>query len=637
MLAKFEGEEMFRALTETTSAAICIIQDGRFQFVNRAMVAISGRSEAELLSCDFLDLVHPDSLAPVGRQYADWLSGVSGEFQFEFKGLSKHGKPGWIEISARAIEYRGRPALLMTGIDITERKRTGEALQESEARFNEVLRNLTDSFIIFDSRWRFVYVNDVASKRFGLPGDRLIGQVVWDLWPQSVGSVQYKVQRKTMDDKIPRSWIDRSPSTGLWYEYRVFPWRDGIASFSRDITKRMLAEDALKLDEARLETLIRLNNMADATDDELFSFALENAMKITGSNAGIIGTFSPDESTVYINAVTRNLIQRHVTGGFYIDLNGPGRLTDLFRGHQPLMVNTLDPSHLNSLPPGHIPVTRLLKVPVIEDGHAVAFCMVANKETGYTDADIRQMTLLTNGLWRIYARRVAEDSVLMAKAQAELYLDLMGHDINNMHQIALGYLEMALEKYPDDDILLKPTEVLRRSARLIRNVRKLQNLNEGKYQTREIDLCRLLADLQSDMGSKTNKRVTLNLNGCEQCLVRANELLGDVFENLASNAIKHTGDSEEIVIGLNVRENNQVRYYRVTVDDDGPGIHDKFKGVVFNRALKGTAMAKGIGLGLYLVKTVVESYDGKVWVVDRVPGDHTKGARFIVMLPAAEK
>ena len=51
--------------------------------------------------------------------------------------------------------------------------------------------------------------------------------------------------------------------------------------------------------------------------------------------------------------------------------------------------------------------------------------------------------------------------------------------------------------------------------------------------------------------------------------------------------------------------------------------------------LKGSDKAKGMGLGLYLVKSLVDSYGGSVWVEDRVPGDHTQGARFVVMLPAA--
>jgi signal transduction histidine kinase len=44
-----------------------------------------------------------------------------------------------------------------------------------------------------------------------------------------------------------------------------------------------------------------------------------------------------------------------------------------------------------------------------------------------------------------------------------------------------------------------------------------------------------------------------------------------------------------------------------------------------------------MGLGLYLVNSLVESYDGRVWVEDRIAGERTKGARFVVLLPAVEQ
>ena len=72
------------------------------------------------------------------------------------------------------------------------------------------------------------------------------------------------------------------------------------------------------------------------------------------------------------------------------------------------------------------------------------------------------------------------------------------------------------------------------------------------------------------------------------------------------------------------------------VEDDGPGIPDDLKSVIFNRTLRGTSKARGMGLGLYLVKSLVDSYGGKVWIENRVHGDHTKGARFVVLLPAVK-
>ena len=129
----------------------------------------------------------------------------------------------------------------------------------------------------------------------------------------------------------------------------------------------------------------------------------------------------------------------------------------------------------------------------------------------------------------------------------------MGHDISNMHQIAMGYLELARDLQHDDKVtefLDTPMEVLQRSARLIRNVKKLQNLKEGVFQTQVVDVCQLLVDVQREFGAVPHKTVRLNLNGCEQCHVRANELLHDVFANLVGNAIKHTGDRADIVVDL---------------------------------------------------------------------------------------
>jgi PAS domain S-box-containing protein len=238
----------------------------------------------------------------------------------------------------------------------------------------------------------------------------------------------------------------------------------------------------------------------------------------------------------------------------------------------------------------------------------------------------------------ITERKQAEEELKTAKAQAELYLDLMGHDINNMHQIALGYLELARELKADEagnEFIDKPMEVLQRSTRLIRNVRKLQQLREGILPIDCVDVCAVLEDVRREFGSVPDRDITLNTNGCKHCHVLANELLHDVFANLVSNAIKHTGGRAKIVISLDTMAENGNGNCRVTVEDNGPGIPDNFKARIFNRMLKGTDKAKGMGLGLYLVKSVVDSYGGRVWAEDRVHGDHTKGAKFVVLLPAA--
>jgi PAS domain S-box-containing protein len=224
-----------------------------------------------------------------------------------------------------------------------------------------------------------------------------------------------------------------------------------------------------------------------------------------------------------------------------------------------------------------------------------------------------------------------------AKSQAELYLDLMGHDINNMHQVALGYLELAEELEENDNMkefLERPRDVLLRSAQLIDNVRKLQKLREGAYQSEPVEMVKLLRDVLKEYEAVPGKTLALDTHLVDYAYVEANELLYDVFSNLVSNAIKHSGSHASVVISLERILENDHEHYRVAVEDNGPGIPDSFKQKVFNRLLRGEAGAKGMGLGLYVVKSLVDSYHGRVWVEDRVPGHHTKGAKFVVLLPA---
>ena len=76
-------------------------------------------------------------------------------------------------------------------------------------------------------------------------------------------------------------------------------------------------------------------------------------------------------------------------------------------------------------------------------------------------------------------------------------------------------------------------------------------------------------------------------------------------------------------------------YYRTIVEDNGPGIPDDMKDRIFSRLLRGGTKASGAGLGTYLVRRLVEDYHGRVWAEDRLAGDHSQGARFVVLLPVA--
>ncbi|HUL62913.1 MAG TPA: PAS domain S-box protein [Methanocella sp.] len=237
----------------------------------------------------------------------------------------------------------------------------------------------------------------------------------------------------------------------------------------------------------------------------------------------------------------------------------------------------------------------------------------------------------------VSGRERTEEALKEARDTAELYLDLMGHDINNMNQIVMGYLELLQQGLGADHRLaglIPPAiEALDRSARIIGNVRKLQRMRAGSISLGPIDVADVLRQAIAGFAPPPGRDVRINYAANGPLAVPANELLGDVFANIIGNAIKHSSGP----VTIDVRADRVLEGGRelcaVTIEDDGPGIPDPVKARLFSRFQRGDTKASGTGLGLFLARALVEGFRGRIRVEDRVPGDHTRGTRFVVTLP----
>lgn len=138
-----ESEAKFRAVAETATCAICISSGRRLLYVNPAAATLSGFSREELLGMNSFELIAP---ADRERAYEMARSRVRGDAptRYEMQAVTKQGETRWHDISVREIEYDGKPAILSTAFDITERKRAEQALSASEARYRQLFENVPD-------------------------------------------------------------------------------------------------------------------------------------------------------------------------------------------------------------------------------------------------------------------------------------------------------------------------------------------------------------------------------------------------------------------------------------------------------------------------------------------------------------
>jgi len=233
-----------------------------------------------------------------------------------------------------------------------------------------------------------------------------------------------------------------------------------------------------------------------------------------------------------------------------------------------------------------------------------------------------------------------------SKNEIELLNDLMFHDMNNYNQGAMGYLSLLRDLPRLDEkaqtYLQKAFHLVRENSDLIENVRKLARIRitDGEsFQLVEIGAV-LREKAEALRLSHPQRRVDVHLAlPAGPMHTRADSLLGDLFLNLLTNAVKY--DPHEVVVidirGTEATENGQP-YWRIGVIDRGPGIPDEKKQLLFRRFTRLVAEGKGptgTGLGLSIVRALAEKYHGRVWAEDRVPGDPAQGAAFYVLLPKA--
>jgi signal transduction histidine kinase len=225
-------------------------------------------------------------------------------------------------------------------------------------------------------------------------------------------------------------------------------------------------------------------------------------------------------------------------------------------------------------------------------------------------------------------------------AQRSLFLgNVIAHDINNYNQAVTSYLQMALtSKLPE-----KVSGYLERASSsawgisgLIQKANKLMKIeSEGAENVGPLELGEILRESIAEVGREnTDSAVKFNFKVDKRYFVLGNELVTEVFTNVLQNAIDYD-PHENIAVDISIGEFTiePRRYWCVSIADNGIGIPDSKKNLVFGRLRSGEEGAPSAGLGLSIVRAIVEAHRGIVWVEDRVQGEPSKGSIFRVALP----
>lgn len=120
------------------------------------------------------------------------------------------------------------------------------ALDEAAQRQSIFKESITDAFVCLDHEWRITYVNTEAARLNNLQPEEMIGKSQWEIWSWSVGTIIEQTYRQVVADQVAAHFEVLHEPLKMWLEIRAYPAPAGLSIYFRDITKRKLAEDALR-------------------------------------------------------------------------------------------------------------------------------------------------------------------------------------------------------------------------------------------------------------------------------------------------------------------------------------------------------------------------------------------------------
>jgi signal transduction histidine kinase/CheY-like chemotaxis protein len=457
----------------------------------------------------------------------------------------------------------------------------------------------------------------------------------------------------------------------------------------QEIQERVRSEHARRLEEARLEALYRLSQLADAPVEQVCGFILEQAIVLTASRIGFVGFLSDDESVYTLHAVSKDVVKECDVSGnpMHWPVNDAGLWAEAIRTRRTLVVNDYGLPHRSKkgLPPGHPRMQRFMVVPVLDGKKIVAVAGVGNKGSDYEPADERQLALLLHGMWKHVqgvrdrrALREAHDDLerKVSDRTAELFASNLALQAEvARRQRVEEALTQANERLREADrrknefLAVLSHELRNPLAPITSSLYVLEHAPPNGAQAnrarrvvgRQVrQLSHLVNDLLDVTRITSNKirlhKERLELNEVVRCAVEDNRscfersgvgldlvpwprripVLADgariaqVIGNLLQNAVKFTGEGGLTRVSVAAEAGEAV----VRVADNGLGMGSETLGRLFHPFMQASQTLDrsqgGLGLGLALVKGLVELHGGSVAAHSDGPGT---GCELVVRLP----
>jgi PAS domain S-box-containing protein len=618
--ALLESEEKYRLFVENANEGIVLTKDGKLTYINPRALEVMGYPEDEMISRSLMDFIHPDDRDRVLRLYFQKLKGEDLP-PSTYRIIDKYGSTKWVESRSTALTYEGKPALLTFLIDITERKRTEEALRESKEFLQSVFDAIQDGVSVLDTDFNILRVNSWIESMYADEAP-LVGKKCYAVYQKRNTPCPWCPTLRTIETGETRSSVVLCPSkkhpTG-WIDLSAFPLKDaegqvvGIIDYVKDITEQKKAQEALRESEERYRSLFNRLPVGAfrSTPDGQFLDANPAFTRLLGC---------PDLETVMSTPVT----------AFYRDPEEREQWKRLIEKEGGSSAMELQWQKLDGTPFWVRQSAR-----VVRDSRGRVQCYEGVAE------DITELK-----------RSEEEQRHIEAQLQHAQRMEAIGtlaggiaHDFNNILSAIIGYTEIVLFHEPSEgstarhslDQVLSAAE---RAKDLVKHI--LAFSRQAEEERRPV----LLEPLVKEALKLLRATLPSTIEIRQSIAPHADYVMADptqihqVLMNLCTNAfhaMREEGGVLEVRLEsttLNADESaardlRSGKYLALIVRDTGCGMSPEVAVRIFDPYFTTKEKAVGTGLGLAVVHGIVKGHGGSI-SMESEPG---KGSTFTVYLP----
>ncbi len=602
--------ELFREITEHINEVFWVSKPSAtgLEYVSPAYERIWERSIQELREdpTKWMESIHPDDIKTVQENWSKQLEGKSTKEEFRIH--TPKGGIKWIQNRSYPVKDPVTGEVLkVIGVaeDITDRRMIGDKLVHSEERFRSFMEFLPGVAYIKDEDQRLVYTNSMFANFLGKKPDNLIGKKTDEMMPPEMARSFKRENEEVLSTNKPKVFEHTYPGPDGPTYWLTFKFPIGIqgerrllGTISMNVTERKELELELEASEKRYQSMLENSNLLISIYDRDGKCLLMNqivASLFGGKPEDFIGkTFGelhPGMAEEYTKRV-RDVIDREKVR-VYDDLVD-------FGDAEKWLLTTVHPVY-------------------DREGNTTGAQVISQDITDRknTELELEQSR-----------KKLMEESI-----NSRLYLDLLTHDIGNIHQSMNGYLGLfrsAKFSKMRDDILISMEDLMRRSVSFTRKVKLLSKARSSPGVLEPVDIIEILRSAgETAVGIDGNHDLDFNLNTNKNCLkVLADTLIEEMFFNLFHNSIKHN-DKSHHRIDVNVILDEDCGTVDVVIEDNGPGLPTEIKNFI-KRPVQERIPDSRRGLGLLLVKALVERYGGSLYYQKPLS---KVGTRMIVTLP----